>query len=246
MTTYDRLRLAIEREERAVLLTVVEGDDLGAKLLLVEGEEPVGDGPRELGSLAEGARTGLVESEGRKVFVELFGPPPKLVVLGAVDVAESLCALAQRLGWRTVVADTRARLATRERVPSADELVVGWPDEALAQIGLDADTAVVVLTHDEKLDTPALVAALRSPAFYVGALGSRRAQAARRERLLEVGVSEDALARLSGPCGLDLGASTPAETALSILAEAVAVRAGRSGGRLAESTGRIHAERAKA
>lgn len=243
MSTYERLRLAIEREERAVLLTVVEGDDIGAKLLLVEGEEPVGDGPRELAGLAEGARTGLVESEGRKVFVEVFGPPPKLVVLGAVDVAESLCALAQRLGWRTVVADTRSRLATRERIPSADELVVGWPDEALARIGLDADSAVVVLTHDEKLDTPALVAALESPAFYIGALGSRRAQTARRERLLEVGVSEDALARISGPCGLDLGASTPAETALSILGEAVAVRAGRAGGRLAESSGRIHAER---
>jgi xanthine dehydrogenase accessory factor len=243
LSTYERLRLAIEREERAVLLTVVEGDDLGLKLLVVEGEEPVGDAPPELGALAEGARTGLVESEGRKVFVDVFGPPPKLVILGAVDVAESLCALAQRLGWRTVVTDTRARLATRERIPSADELVVGWPDEALAMIGLDADSAVVVLTHDEKLDTPALVAALQSPAFYIGALGSRRAQTARRERLLEVGVSEDALARISGPCGLDLGASTPAETALSILSEAVAVKASRSGGRLAELSGRIHAER---
>jgi xanthine dehydrogenase accessory factor len=243
LSTYERLRLAIEREERAVLLTVVEGDGLGGKLLLVEGEEPLGDGPLELAALAEGARTGLLEAEGRKVFVDVFGPPPKLVIVGAVDVAESLCALAQRLGWRTVVTDTRARLATRERIPSADELVVGWPDEALAEIGLDADSAVVVLTHDEKLDTPALVAALQSPAFYVGALGSRRTQTARRERLLEVGVSEDALARVSGPSGLDLGASTPAETALSILSEAVAVKAGRSGGRLAESSGRIHAER---
>jgi len=243
LSTYERLRLAIERKERAVLLTVVEGDDLGAKLLVVESEEPLGDAPLELGALADGARTGLVELEGRKVFVDVFGPPPKLVIVGAVDVAESLCVLAQRLGWRTVVADTRARLATRERIPSADELVVGWPDEALAEIGLDADSAVVVLTHDEKLDTPALVAALQSPAFYIGALGSRRAQTARRERLLELGVSEDALARLSGPCGLDLGASTPAETALSILSEAVAVKAGRSGGRLAESSGRIHAGR---
>jgi len=243
LSTYERLRLAIERKERAVLLTVVEGDDLGAKLLVVESEEPVGDAPPELGALADGARTGLVELEGRKVFVDVFGPPPKLVIFGAVDVAESLCALAQRLGWRTVVADTRARLATRERIPSADELVVGWPDEALAEIGLDADSAVVVLTHDEKLDTPALVAALQSTAFYIGALGSRRAQTARRERLLELGVSEDALARLSGPCGLDLGASTPAETALSILSEALAVKAGRSGGRLSESSGRIHAGR---
>ena len=238
MTLYDRLRLAIECEERAVLLTIVEGEPLGAKTLVVGGEL-MGDGPAEL---ADGARTGLVEHEGRKVFVEVFGPPPKLVVLGAVDVAESLCALAGRLGWRTVVADTRAALATRERIPSADELLVGWPDEVLERIGLDQDSAVIVLTHDEKLDTPALLTALPSPAFYVGALGSRRAQAARRERLLEAGLDEGDLDRLSGPSGLDLGASTPPETALSILAEAVAVRAGRTGGRLGESSGRIHVE----
>jgi xanthine dehydrogenase accessory factor len=141
-----------------------------------------------------------------------------------------------------VVADTRAALATRERIPSADELLVGWPDEVLERIGLDQDSAVIVLTHDEKLDTPALLTALPSPAFYVGALGSRRAQAARRERLLEAGLDEGDLDRLSGPSGLDLGASTPPETALSILAEAVAVRAGRTGGRLGESSGRIHVE----
>jgi xanthine dehydrogenase accessory factor len=237
MTLYERLRLAVDGEERAVLLTVVEGEPLGAKSLVV-GDEVIGDGPAEL---ARGARTGLVEHEGRKVFVEVFGPPPKLVVLGAVDVAESLCALAGPLAWRTVVADTRAALATRERIPSADELLVGWPDEVLERIGLDEDSAVVVLTHDEKLDTPALLTALRSPAFYVGALGSRRAQAARRERLLEAGLEEADLERLSGPSGLDLGAAAPPETALSILAEVVAVRAGRSGGRLAESSGRIHA-----
>jgi xanthine dehydrogenase accessory factor len=237
MSLYQRLRLAIEREERAVLLTVVAGEPLGAKTLFV-GDEVIGDGPAEL---AADGRTGLVEHEGRKLFVEVFGPPPKLVVLGAVDVAESLCALAGPLGWRTVVADTRAKLATRERIPSADELHVGWPEEVLGRIGLDEDSAVVVLTHDEKLDLPALLAALRSPAFYVGALGSRRAQAVRRERLLEAGLNEKDLERLAGPSGLDLGASTPAETALSILAEAVAIRAGRSGGRLAESAGRIHA-----
>lgn len=243
MTLYERLRLAVEREERAVVLTVVAGADVGTKLLLVEGEEPMGDAPAELAELADGARTGLLEHEGRRVFVDVYGPPPKLVVFGAVDVAEALCVFAGRLGWRTVVADTRATLATRERIPSAGELVVGWPEDALRKIGLDADSAVVVLTHDDKLDTPALVAALASPAFYVGALGSRRAQAARRERLLEEGVAEADLERVSGPCGLDLGAATPPETALSILSEVLAVRAGRSGGRLAESGGRIHAER---
>ena len=240
MSLYERLRLAIEREERCVLLTVVEGEPLGAKLLVLPGGETVGEAPAELAELA--GQRGLVEHEGRKVFVDAFGPPPKLVVLGAVDVAEHLCAAARLLGWRTAVADTRARLATPERIPSAGELVVAWPDEALERIGVDEDTAVVVLTHDEKLDTPALVTALRSPAFYVGALGSRRAQAARRERLLESGLGEEELARLSGPCGLDLGASMPAETAFSILAEALAVRAGRSGGRLAASSGRIHVE----
>jgi xanthine dehydrogenase accessory factor len=171
--------------------------------------------------------------------------PHQLVVFGAVDIAEALCRGARELGWVTVVADPRATFATQERIGSADELVVEWPEEALEKVVLNERSAVVVLTHEERFDVPALLGALRSDAFYVGALGSRRTQERRRERLLEEGLSQTDLGRLSGPTGLDLGAETPAETAVSILAEILAVRAGRSGGRLSGASGRIHAETLK-
>jgi xanthine dehydrogenase accessory factor len=171
--------------------------------------------------------------------------PHRLVVFGAVDIAEALCRGARELGWETVVADPRATFATRERIGSADELLVEWPEEALEKVVLNERSAVVVLTHEERFDVPALLGALRSDAFYVGALGSRRTQERRRERLLEEGLSQTDLGRLSGPTGLDLGAETPAETAVSILAEILAVRAGRSGGRLSDASGRIHAETLK-
>ena len=152
-----------------------------------------------------------------------------------------LCRAAGALGWRTAVVDPRPGLVTRERLPSPDELVVAWPDEGLEKVGLDVDTAVVVLTHEERLDVPALTTALAGEPFYVGAIGSRKTQAKRRERLLEAGLSEESLDGLAGPAGLDLGADTPAETAVSILAEVLAVRAGRAGGRLIERSGPIHA-----
>jgi len=231
-------------DERAVLFTVLDGERRGAKLLVrLDRGERVGDAPESLGELAPGLRrSGVVEHEGARVFADVYGPPPRLVVVGAVDTGEALCAAARALGWHTVCVDARAQFATPERVPSAERIVVAWPDEALAQLGLDRDTAVAVLTHDEKFDIPALVAALRSDAFYVAALGSRVAQQARRERLLEAGVTQEELDRLRGPAGLDIGAESPAETAISILAEALALRAGRGGGPLRESRERIHVE----
>jgi len=186
-------------------------------------------------------RTTVLDDEGRE-FVEEYGPPPLLLVFGAVDTAEALCKAAKQLGWRTVVADARSKFATAERIPSADELLVEWPDEVLARAEPDPWTAVVVLTHEDRFDIPALVGALRSDAFYVGALGARKNQERRRERLLEEGLSEEEIDRIAGPVGLDIGAETPAETAVSILAEILAVRAGRSGGSLKRSKGRIHAE----
>jgi xanthine dehydrogenase accessory factor len=190
-------------------------------------------------------RTSVLDDEGRE-FVEEFGPPPLLLVFGAVDTAEALCKAAKELGWRTVVADARGKFATPERIPSADQLRVEWPEEVLAHVQPDEETAIVVLTHEDRFDIPALQGALETGAFYVGALGARRNQARRRERLLELGVSEDDIDRIAGPSGLDIGAHSPAETAVSILAEILAVRAGRSGGRLKESKGRIHAEAEKA
>ena len=209
-----------------IVFTVVDGDRVGERWLSQDGEV---------------TRTQLVERDGEQVFAEVLGPPPRLLVFGAVDLAEELCRAAKGLGWRTVVTDARARFATAERVPSADELVVAWPEEALERLVPDERTAVVVLTHEDRWDVPALAGALGTPAFYVGALGSRRTQERRREQLLETGISEERLARLCGPAGLDLGAGTPAETALSILAEIIAVRAGRDGGRLRASRERIHA-----
>jgi xanthine dehydrogenase accessory factor len=230
--------------QRAVLFTVLEGPDRGRKLLVEEGGETLGDASRELVGEAEAilraGRNQLLEHDGARVFAEWYGPPPRLFVYGAVDTADALCAAARLLGWRTIVADARARFATSERIPSADELLVAWPEEALDRVRPDHHTAVVVLTHDDKFDEPALIGALATDAFYVGALGSRRNQERRRERLLEAGVGEDDIARISGPCGLDIGADTQEETALSILAEILAVRAGRPGGSLRRSDERIH------
>ena len=216
-----------ESDEPAVSVTVLEGERAGERRLL------------SLDAVEPGASR-VVELDGETVFAEMLGPPPRVVVIGAIDTAEELCRAAKSLGWHTVVTDPRPALTTRERLPSPDELLVAWPDEALEQLAPDRDTAVVVLTHEERLDVPALTSALEAEAFYVGAIGSRRTQAKRRERLLEAGVAEEQLERLSGPAGLDLGAQTPAETAVSILGEILAVRAGRSGGRLREGSGRIH------
>jgi xanthine dehydrogenase accessory factor len=149
--------------------------------------------------------------------------------------------MAGALGWRTVVIDPRAAFATAERIPSAGELVVKWPEAGYDEIELRPEDHIAVLTHDPKLDDPAISGALRRGVGYVGALGSRRTQEKRRERLLEAGLDEEHLERLAGPAGIDLGAHTPAETAVSILAEILAVRYGKDGGRLRDRSGSIHA-----
>ena len=168
-------------------------------------------------------------------------PPPRLVVVGAIDTAEALCRGARSLGWRCVVVDPRPRFATTERMPSADELVVEWPEEALAKLAPDEGTAVVLGGAPPRIDLPALQSALASDAFFVGAIGSRRTQEHRREALRELGVDDASVARIHGPVGLDIGAETPAETGVAILAEILAVRSARSGGSLRERDGRIHA-----
>ena len=228
-----RLADVTREERRAVAFTDL---DDGTERLVPDGDDPVAD------DLIRGGHSKVVELHGRRVFADVFGPPPRLLVYGAVDTADALCAVARGLGWHTIVADARGRFATPERLPNAHEVIVAWPDETLAQVQPDHATAVVVLTHDDKFDIPMLVGTLTTDAYYIGALGSRRNQERRRERLLEAGVDESALDRISGPAGLDIGAHTPAETALSMLAEIMAVRAGRDGGRLRESSGRIHAE----
>jgi xanthine dehydrogenase accessory factor len=247
MSLLERLAMLAASGERGVLFTVVEGNGVGSNLLVLESGQRLGDGPEEAALQADevirrGRNRLLVLDDGTKVFAEVYGPPPRLFVYGAVDTAEALCRGARLLGWRVIVADARAKFATAERIPSADELIVAWPDEAFAQVQPDHQTAIVVLTHDDKFDEPALIGALASEAFYVGALGSRRNQERRKERLLEAGVPEPQLDRIMGPCGLDIGADTQEETALSILGEILAVRARRQGGFLKEAKQRIHVE----
>jgi len=221
-----------EAEQPDVTLTVVAGEGVGERL----------DDPELADAARRRGRSHVLELGDRTVLADVSAPPPRLFVYGAVDTAEALCRAAKLLGWRTVVADARASFATPERIPSADELLLLWPDEALAQVQPDLGTAVIVLTHDDKFDLPLIRGALASDAFYVGWIGSRRNQERRRGLLREEGVADDELDRISGPAGLDVGADSPAETALSMLAEILAVRAGREGGRLRESQRRIHAE----
>jgi xanthine dehydrogenase accessory factor len=168
-----------------------------------------------------------VEVADSDVFIEIMRPSPKLVVVGGVHIAIPLTWMARALGYRTIVVDPRPTFGNVDRFPQADEIVPAWPDEALGRIGMTSETAVAVLTHDPKLDDPALRAALPSPAFYVGALGSKQTQAKRRERLLSAGLTEAQVRRLRAPIGLDLGGRSPEEIAVSVLAQVVAVRNGR-------------------
>ena len=245
----DFARIAQE-DGRAALVGVIAGGDLGAKLLVLPDGSTSGSlGDAELDAAARAAAEELMwaeRSEAREVgdvtlFVDVTAPAPRLVIFGAVDYAAALCRLARAAGWLPFVCDPRSQFATRARFPEAEEVIAAWPAEAFERIGgIDRATYIAVLTHDPKLDDAALELALGSEAPYVGAMGSRRAQAQRRERLLAAGIDEELLERVAAPIGLDLGALTPEETALSIMAEVVAVRHGRDGGRLSSAGGRIH------
>ena len=174
------------------------------------------------------------------VFVQSFAPPPRMLVFGAIDFAAAVARVGKFLGYRVTVCDARPVFATARRFPEADEVVVEWPHRYLRSTAVDARTVICVLTHDPKFDVPLLEVALQTDAAYIGAMGSRRTHDDRLARLREEGVSEEALARLASPIGLDIGARTPEETAVSIAAEIVAHRWGGSGARLTETTGPIH------
>ncbi len=250
MTAQGEFARIAEQDGRAALVSVVAGAKLGAKLLVnadggISGE--LGDAELERQAVAAAdelmwaERSELREVGAVTLFVDVTAPAPRLVVFGAVDYAAALCRLARAAGWLPYVCDPRSQFATHARFPDAEEVIAAWPEEAFGRIGgIDRATYIAVLTHDPKLDDAALSLALRSDAAYVGAMGSRRAQAQRRERLLAAGLEEELIDRVAAPIGLDLGALTPEETALSIMAEVVAVRHGRSGGRLSSAAGRIH------
>jgi xanthine dehydrogenase accessory factor len=235
---------------RAAVITIIGGERTGAKLLVrpdgatsgTLGDPELDRVAAELGDeLMWAEHSELHEHGDTALFVDVTAPAPRLVVFGAVDYSAALCTLARAAGWRPYVCDPRSQFATRERFSDAEDVICAWPEQAFEQLGgIDRATFIAVLTHDPKLDDAALTIALRSDAPYVGAMGSRRAQQRRRERLVEAGLEEELLERLAAPIGLDLGAVTSEETALSILAEVAAVRNGRDGGRLSRAAGRIH------
>lgn len=227
---------------RGALVTDVES---GRRLLVGDGHVTGSLGAPEQDDraqrLAEAAMWAEQSEMRDGLFVDAVFPAPRLIIFGAIDFAAVLCSLARLAGWRPYVVDPRSRFATRERFPDAVDVIAAWPAEACAELGgIDRATSIAVLSHDPKLDDAALELSLRSDAAYVGAMGSRRAQEQRRERLLARGLTDDELARLAAPIGLDLGAVTPEETALSIISEIVAARRGHPGGRLRDARGRIH------
>jgi xanthine dehydrogenase accessory factor len=171
-------------------------------------------------------RSETVDIGGQKIFLNVYVPPPRLIIVGAVHIAQALAPMATMLDFDVTVVDPRGAWATGSRFPGV-KVVQEWADEAFETMGLDVSTAVVTLTHDPKLDDPALEAALKSDVFYVGALGSRRTHAKRKERLAEAGITEEQFARIHGPVGLNIGAKSPAEIAVSILGQIVEVRARR-------------------
>ena len=228
-------RSVLMEEKSAVLVTVVRGPEelLGREMLVEDNGNLTGSLSDELDrqALALASKT-LSKGESRRamlndeieVFQEVILPPPTLVAVGGVHITIALMTLAKTLGYRTVVIDPRSAFGNEERFPNVDRLIQRWPEEAFQEIPLTRSTAVAMLTHDPKLDDPALKIALPSPAFYVGALGSKTTQAKRRQRLLEDGLTEEQLNRLHGPIGLEIGAGTPEEIAMSIMAEVVAAR----------------------
>jgi xanthine dehydrogenase accessory factor len=254
-----RWHAALAEQSPAAVATVIDGPEssLGSKMLVTAGDHVGTAGNEELDraiieaarGLLEGGRTetihlgprGQRRMEDVTVFVQSFAPPPRMYVFGAIDFASAVARIGKFMGYRVTVCDARPVFATRDRFPTADEVVVAWPDEFLKTAEVDKRSVICVLTHDPKFDVPVLVEALKTEAGYIGAMGSRRTHNNRTARLKEEGVTDGQLARISSPVGLDIGARTPEETAVAIAAEIIAQRTGYPGGRLSERSGPIHA-----
>jgi len=241
-TLFQALRNLMQTHTTAYLLTIVEPDSrlLGCDMLVEESGQVVFS---NLGGIIDQtiladqlkfneiklSQTTVLEAPGQgllHVFIDVINPPPVLVIVGGVHIAISLAALAKNLGFQTVVIDPRKAFATPERFPQVDRIIQAWPDEAFQKVIISANTNIAILTHDPKIDDPALKIVLNSPAQYIGVLGSPATHEKRRKRLLAEGISEGQLVRLHAPIGLDLGGKTPQEIALGILAEIIAARHG--------------------
>ncbi len=244
-------RDASARNVPAVIVTIVSGATPGSRILILGdavqgslGTEALDEAGGQVGLDAIASeKSGIVTlAPGIDAFVDVFPPPPLMVIIGAVHVAQAVVAVARPLGFRIVVVDARQTLATRERFPDVDELIVAWPDDAYARLPITRTTAIVILTHDPKFDEPAILGALRTDAGYIGAVGSRKTNVDRRERLIEAGAADAQIERVHGPIGLNIGGGSPEEMAISILAEIIAVRNGRSGGSLRLAKGSIRSD----
>ncbi|MFM8265214.1 MAG: XdhC family protein [Acidimicrobiia bacterium] len=262
---FDELARRLHANEPTALVVVIDGPHTGAAMLVSPARDALGSlGDAELDRVAardalgelEAGRTGtrnygpqgqttpedLRDAASVRVFVESFAPPPRMMIFGAVDFTSALARVAKVLGYRVTVCDAREVFATKRRFPMADDIMVAWPDEVFAAHGaaLGARDAVCILTHDPKFDVPAIQGALRSAVGYIGVMGSRKTHAKRLERLAEVGLRGDDLARVMSPIGLDIGARTPEETAISICGEIIARRTGRAATSLSSTSGSIH------
>jgi xanthine dehydrogenase accessory factor len=258
---FERFATALREQEAVALATRLDGTHAGAKLLVSEAAAQGDLGSPGLNLAVTQECRALLQTGGTtlrsfgedgepvgdevEVFIESFVGKPDMFVFGAIDFSRAVARIGKFLGYRVTVVDARPVFATKARIPDADEVVVAWPDEFLATARVDSRTAIVVLTHDVKFDIPLLLVALRTNAGYIGAMGSRGTHENRLAKLREAGVDEAQFARICGPIGLDIGARTPEETAISIAAELIATRSGRSGGRLRDGTLPIHTNAAR-
>jgi xanthine dehydrogenase accessory factor len=240
-TLFDTLIQNLGNNQLVAAVTIIHGTETGSKLLVwpdgtFQGEiinpeiqsAVVERAVRAFEDMKNTRATLNVGDEDIELFIDVYLPPPRLIIIGAVHIAIPLVSLANTLGFETIVLDARGTFATKERFPAAAQLIKKWPADALRELSLDEATSVVFLTHDEKLDNPALAVALNSSARYIGALGSRKTHAKRVEALTEMGLSAEQINRIHAPIGLDLGARIPEEIALSILAEIIAFQRGGS------------------
>lgn len=253
MSAFDRIQEILDAEEFGSVITFVDGPNVGEKVVVSStGEIVFGSIPAEIAESATADAVTLMGFEQHRameygdhsVFIETLSPPSNLYIFGAVHIGQALADFGSRMGYRVTVVDSRGAFATEERFPSAERVLVGWPLDLMDQLDLDRRTWVVILSHDPRHEDPVLEAALKSDVRYIGAMGSRRTQNRREERLAAMGFDADDMARINGPVGLDIGAETPQEVAVSILAEMTLVRYGKGSGISLQGTeGRVHKQR---